>query len=380
MEKRKLLIFADWFEPGIKGGGIIRSCANVAQLLQEDFEVYVFTRNTDCNTNKVYADIKSDCWTIFDKKIHIYYCSKRNLTFFTVKKILLQIQPDTTYLNSMFSYYFTFLPLFFKKTKTIDSKIVLAPRGMLHKSALQYKYLKKRNYLSFLNTMNFFKNITFQATSEAEYDFIEKELGKQNIQKVPDLPSVKEKAIQIPIKKQRGILKCIFVSRISPEKNLIFLLELLAKVKFELKLDIVGSIDDLKYWKTCQELIQKLPQCIEVSYLGEVPYSEVKTLISQHHLFILTTLGENFGHTIYEALSVGRPVLISDQTPWQQLELQHAGWDLPLNNKKKFLEKIEDVKRMTQQEYNEWSKGASTTAKSFLESANFSGQYHALFK
>ena len=31
---------------------------------------------------------------------------------------------------------------------------------------------------------------------------------------------------------------------------------------------------------------------------------------------VTATAGENFGHTIAEALAVGRPVLLSDTTPW----------------------------------------------------------------
>ena len=35
-----------------------------------------------------------------------------------------------------------------------------------------------------------------------------------------------------------------------------------------------------------------------------------------HDLFVFPTLGENFGHVIYESLMCGTPVLVSDNTPW----------------------------------------------------------------
>ena len=47
--------------------------------------------------------------------------------------------------------------------------------------------------------------------------------------------------------------------------------------------------------------------------------------------FFFPTLGENYGHVIYEALDSGCPVLISDQTPWRGLSEVGAGWDLPLD-------------------------------------------------
>ena len=42
--------------------------------------------------------------------------------------------------------------------------------------------------------------------------------------------------------------------------------------------------------------------------------------IARSDVFLLPTGGENFGHAIFEALSCGVPVLISDQTPWRGLE------------------------------------------------------------
>jgi hypothetical protein len=45
----------------------------------------------------------------------------------------------------------------------------------------------------------------------------------------------------------------------------------------------------------------------------------------------MATWGENFGHSIAEALNHGLPVVISDRTPWRNLHKISAGWDIPLN-------------------------------------------------
>jgi glycosyltransferase involved in cell wall biosynthesis len=42
-----------------------------------------------------------------------------------------------------------------------------------------------------------------------------------------------------------------------------------------------------------------------------------REILHKYDLFILPTLNENFGHSIVESLSVGTPVLISDNTPWR---------------------------------------------------------------
>ena len=49
-------------------------------------------------------------------------------------------------------------------------------------------------------------------------------------------------------------------------------------------------------------------------------------------MFFFPTLGENYGHVIFEALSVGCIPVISDQTPWHEISLKHAGYELSLDN------------------------------------------------
>ncbi len=57
--------------------------------------------------------------------------------------------------------------------------------------------------------------------------------------------------------------------------------------------------------------------------------------------FFLAPFSENFGHAINEALSAGVPVVISDKTPWRNLQEKGMGWDLPLDNRRAFIEVIE---------------------------------------
>jgi hypothetical protein len=47
-------------------------------------------------------------------------------------------------------------------------------------------------------------------------------------------------------------------------------------------------------------------------------------------------VGENYGHVIGKALVAGCPVLISDQTPWRNLEAEGVGWDIPLGETERF--------------------------------------------
>ena len=70
--------------------------------------------------------------------------------------------------------------------------------------------------------------------------------------------------------------------------------------------------------------------------MGEIEHKEVGRVFAEHDLFFFPTLGENYGHVISEALASGCPVVISDQTPWRNLEAEGIGWDIPLNETERF--------------------------------------------
>lgn len=99
-------------------------------------------------------------------------------------------------------------------------------------------------------------------------------------------------------------------------KNLDYLLRTLNNLSQTIELYIYGPLEDPKYWALCQDLIKNLPPNILVAYCGEVSHENVSNIFSENDLFVFPTRGENFGHVIYEALSVGTSVITSDQTPW----------------------------------------------------------------
>ena len=139
------------------------------------------------------------------------------------------------------------------------------------------------------------------------------------------------------------IAKDSFISRIVKMKNFVFSFHLLSKVSVPVEFYVYGPVEDKLYWKNCLKLASKLPTNIKFKYCGSLDYDEVKKELVKYDLFLLPTLGENFGHVIFEALSVGTPVLISNKTPWNNLTQEGVGWDLPLTNVGKYVEVIEDL-------------------------------------
>ena len=94
----------------------------------------------------------------------------------------------------------------------------------------------------------------------------------------------------------------------------------------------------------------------------------------------MPTRGENFGHIILQSLSVGCPVIISDQTPWKDLETQNVGWDLSLQQPESFANLIDDCVLMEQKEYDLISKSAFDYAEAYSSNPLLIKQNKGLFK
>ena len=92
---------------------------------------------------------------------------------------------------------------------------------------------------------------------------------------------------------------------------------------------------------------------VEVNYRGEVAYEKMHAVLQEYDLMLMPTLGENFGHSIIEALSAGLPVIISNRTPWKNLMDEGVGADLPLENESEFLRQLERYQAMDEHELAE---------------------------
>ncbi|MBW7892473.1 MAG: glycosyltransferase family 4 protein [Chitinophagaceae bacterium] len=375
--KKKIVLFTDWYEPGFKAGGPIRSSVNFAANMKNDYDIYVFTGDRDSGDGQPYANIDRDCW--MDKEgIRVFYASLSFLRWKNILHIIQEVQPDFVYLNNMYSRYFTIYPLLMKRLGCIKAQIVLAPRGMLKATAVQYKTSKKKIFFRLLKWLNIPAKTIFHATDATEVEDIKRRLGKElSIVQISNFLS--EQRDRYPINKSKGNLRIIFISRIHPIKNLLFLLQCLPTVAGEMMLTIVATIEDEKYWSECQKAIKNLPETVQVELKQNVPHHEIEELINNHHLFVLPTQGENFGHAILEALLAGRPVLISDQTPLKGLEKQHAGWDLPLSDQAAFIKVLQEVADMDNETFQQWSMGAWNYAKGFSDSSGLKEKYRELF-
>lgn len=379
MEKKKILVLVDWFAPGYKAGGPIQSCLNFAFSLKSEFDIYVLTTDTDHGDDTPYAGIPTGKWL---NNIHpdfkVKYLAKAGLRYEQIKKEILDLDADYIYLNHLFSPLFVVYPLWLKYRGKYRSQVVLCPRGALYDSALSVKPWKKTPFLKLFRWLSIHHQITFHATNQREEEAIERFFPGSKVLIADNLPNSNQPVLRT-VAKQPGSLKCVFIARIVPIKNLLFLLTALETVSRSVELSVLGPVEDREYWQQCQQKIDRLPANIKVNYLGPRRNDELMAILQQHHLFALPTTGENFGHSIFEALLAGRPVLISDQTPWLGLAVKKAGWDLPLADATAFSRTLEVAADWDQETFDEWVQAAWSYAHRFIHNPELQNQYLRLF-
>lgn len=337
--KKRLLICIDWFFPGFRGGGPLDSCKHLADAMADDLDIYVLTRNTDLGSTVPYPDIEANTWINLPRGYRVMYLDRQHLSLSWMRKVIADLKPDHIYVNSMFSRKFSFQPLLLNAIGWIPAKTVftIAPRGMLLPSALAKKKLKKQLYLNLVKGLFQKRNVQFHATNEQEARSISKWFAGQKILMADNLPS-RQLLGHVALPKQIGQLRISYIARIDPIKNLRLFLKILSAIPSgKVHLTIGGPVEDRGYWRECEQLIAGLPSNITVDYKGAIDKELVSPLIADSHLYALLTKGENFGHSIFQALQSGRPVLISDQTPWRELETKGVGLDAPLNDEKEIM-------------------------------------------
>jgi len=71
LKKKKLLVLVDWFWPGYKAGGPIKSCVNLCAALNKEYDIYVLTTDTDHGETAPYPDIASNQW-LYNKTLNVH--------------------------------------------------------------------------------------------------------------------------------------------------------------------------------------------------------------------------------------------------------------------------------------------------------------------
>jgi glycosyltransferase involved in cell wall biosynthesis len=328
--KLRVLAMVDYYLPGFRGGGPAQSVSRLIARCRDRIEFSLLTRDRDLGGVDPYDEISAGKW--FEKDdVAYFYARPEQLSRKAVLRAVREAAPDVLYLNSYFSK-LTRIVLWARRTGKLPGvSVLVAPRGEFSSGALRLKALKKWAYLRLAAAFGLHRRIAWHVSTEHEERDVRAAVGTRArcLIRPPDTEPAAISDCRRPAKRP-GEARFVFVSRISPKKNLHQAIELLAGLSGQASLTIVGPIEDEAYWERCQEAAARLPEGVTCEHVGPASRAQVAEWLAQSHFFLFPTLGENFGHVIAEALAARCPVLVSDRTPWQDLDRTGAGWVLPL--------------------------------------------------
>jgi glycosyltransferase involved in cell wall biosynthesis len=348
-----ILVLIPAYLPGFKSGGPVRTISNLVDKLGDEFEFRIITLDRDLGDNFVYRSVDPRIWNKRGKA-HVFYVERGAKGIGKVLSIIKERSCDALYLNSFFSFQFSIFPVLISSIFQFNKTIILAPRGEFSMAALCSKGLKKRVFLTFAKAMSLYRNVIWHASTEHEAADIRRVIGNDVAVRMAIDLAITGVDILPVTRRSSTSLRIVFISRISPMKNLLGALSLLQRVRQQVRFDVYGPAEDQDYWAECKCVAAALPANVVFKYCGILQPLEVTLTLAKYDLFLLLTLGENYGHVIAEALCAGLPILISDTTPWRNLQQMNLGWDIPLNQPDRFVACIEECSAKPADEYDKW--------------------------
>ena len=333
----RICLVSSSFYPATFYGGPISATWDLSQeLAKKDVEMYISTTNANgnsrlkVNTNRFIKQKEK----LFVKYYHEQIINRFSLAFIfgiwdDIRKA------DVVYIQYLFHYTVLFSLLF----SAVQAKeIIICPRGSFSSFTLSNKLpLLKALWLK-LFIKPFSKSINWQASSYLEENDIKRRFPNARVEIINDGVDFssfqqfnkyeKNELLEKYTNTQFKAISNIFFSmgRLHAIKAfgvLIDAFSLFIKEDTNAKLIIAGG-DDGVGEKLKQQIIDLKLQD-SVFLIGAVDFEDKKTLLNNCDYFTLASEFESFGIVVAEALACGKPIVLSNKTPWKDLEKNKCG-------------------------------------------------------
>ena len=333
----RICLVSSSFHPATFYGGPISATWGLSKKLAENgYEIYVSTTNANGDEK---LSVESNHFLEKENHVFVKYYNEQIINKFSFSflfGIWFDIKKsDIVYIQYLFHYTVLFSLLFSVFQK---KKIVVCPRGSFSFFTLNNKFiLIKLLWLNFF-VRPFLKKIIWQACSYLEEKDILNKFPNADVKVIND--GIDYEAFQNSILVSRNELLNKFTGiTFNDVSNIFFSMGRLHKIKgFDVLIDafnlllekdkyaklIIAGADD-GVWRKLKNQINKLNLGSSVFLIGAVNFEDKKLLFNNCDYFTLASEFESFGIVIAEALSCGKPVVISNKTPWKDIQINNCG-------------------------------------------------------
>ena len=333
---RICLVSSSFYPATFYGGPVFATWGLSKTLAQTNIQMYISTTNAN---GKSRVKVKTNKFikkgnNLFVKYYHEQFINKFSFSFIygvwdDIKRA------DVVYIQYLFHYTVLF-SLFFSLYH--NKKIILCPRGSFSRFTLSNRLSYFKLIWLKLFIKPFCKFITWHASSYLEEIDIKRELSSASVEVIND--GVDFNSFQQFKRYDRiALLQKYTGSKFEDVSKIFFSMGRLHQIKaFDLLIDsfsifikkeenakliIAGGDDGTE--KKLEQQIRVLGLENSVFLIGAVSFSDKRDLLNNCDYFTLASRFESFGIVIAEALSCGKPVVLSNKTPWKDLEKNKCG-------------------------------------------------------
>ncbi|MBU1349355.1 glycosyltransferase [Patescibacteria group bacterium] len=227
-----------------------------------------------------------------------------------------------------------------KINKRHKTPTIIAPHGCLNHWALNLSRWKKRIALTAYERKNLVHASCLHATSETEIAdfrdfgltnpiaFIENGVMEKHLSMEGNANRFRE---QNAIAFDKRLL--FFLSRITPKKGLIMLVEAIIRIKDDFK-DwqlIIAGMDEFNHKVEVESLIKQLKLEDKIKIIGPLFDQAKADAFAAAELFILPSHSEGSPLIVLESLAAGVPVITTKASTWSNLTVHNCGWWVDIN-------------------------------------------------
>ena len=350
---RICLVSSSFYPATFYGGPISATWDLSKKLAEKGHEIYVSTTNANGAET---LDVECDNFLEKENNVFVKYYNEQLINKFSFS-FMFGIWSDIKKSEVVYiQYLFHYSVLFSLLCSVIQKKkIIICPRGSFSAFTLSNKLaFVKLSWLSlFINPL--VSKIIWQASSYLEERDILNRYPNATVEIIND--GVDFNAFQ----NETVITNCELVNKVTNSNfkevsHVFFSMGRLHKIKgFDILIDafnlflekdknaklIIAGGDD-GVGKKLENQIKKLNLESSVFLIGAINFQDKKRLLNNCDYFILASEFESFGIVIAEALSCGKPVVVSNKTPWKDIQINNCGI-LADNEKNSFYEAFNKI-------------------------------------
>jgi glycosyltransferase involved in cell wall biosynthesis len=345
MSKPRVLIVYHTYLPSEFAMGPVSAIKHLIECMGHDYEIRLLTLNHDFVTGE---RLFSDDHHIVSTDLATIEYLPRGVSGLRILLQRLREPHEVLEIHSGFDRHLAIPSLVLTRLGRVNGKQAFhSPHGIFLPIDMSRGAFKKRLYCALADIVNLYKNVVHLASSPGEVadilrwhrrplriiempHFVDAHLGMNTVQ---------------PRSKRPQSLKIAFVGRIALQKNFLFAIEVVRALGVESDMDVFGEADP-EYLSACNAALQAGTGLCKVTLHGHVPQKNLLDILPNYDVLFHPTSGENFGYSIIEALSLGVPVLLSDKSPWLDIEKFGAGWIIPLSDRAAFVARLTQIFNM----------------------------------